>query len=81
MVRGQSESVPLAIYAKFNKLVKSSQLLSMQTNPAKLVTFDLLWLPPSKAPFVHQVWQLLLHKLFDARDSFLESFFGRTGDV
>lgn len=51
------------------------------TYSAKLIPLHLLWFPSAESAFIDQVWELLLHKLFDLGDCFLETLFAGTSDM
>lgn len=43
------------------------------TYSAELITLNSIWLSPSEASFINQVWQLLLHKFLNLFDGLLKA--------
>lgn len=47
--------------------------LPWETYPAKLISFELLWLPSAEASLVDKVGEFLLHEFFNLLNGFLKA--------
>ena len=71
-----------ALFRPFSlQAVSSPRHLWIWTYSSEFITLNLIWLSTSKTSLIHEVWQLLLHKLIDLFYRFLKTVFRSAGDV
>ena len=63
------------------QVVSLSGCLWIRAYSSELITLNLIWLSTSKTSLIHEIWQLLLHKLIDLLHRFLKTVFRSAGNM
>lgn len=70
---------PFALNTSVSRLPQGWEVNSAYTS--EFISFKLVWLAATKSAFIDEIWQLLLHELFNLFNSFLKTGLCGAGDV